>query len=122
MRCNSCNVPCDEEDNYCRRCGAALRAASLPVVYDAYPPAPWQPASPLVARGVAIVAAGTLLELAARWLTRKALSSILTSPRTSGAMAQRRTVRLLPDRQAEPPADLHIVRETYIYQRTSMRR
>lgn len=73
MRCAHCGVLVDPEDNFCRRCGAALNGRGLPTfVSRSLLPVPWDVARGPVLRGAAALAVGTLLELARREVARRA--------------------------------------------------
>lgn len=62
--CNRCSRPYEPGDRFCRRCGASLN--TLPVARENYAPAVWQSPVPALARGVAVIAMGTLAEIVIR--------------------------------------------------------
>ncbi len=62
--CRRCSHPYDPGDRFCRRCGASLD--TLPVAREDYTPAVWNSPVPAIARGIVVVAVGTLAELAMR--------------------------------------------------------
>lgn len=72
MRCARCAILVDPEDNYCRHCGASLNRRGLPtVVSPSLLPVPWSLARGPVARGVAALVVGTVLELVRREVERR---------------------------------------------------
>ncbi len=76
MRCARCGALVDVEDNFCRRCGAALNRQNLPtVVSRSFLPVPWTLARGQVLRGVAALAVGTLVEVMRREVARRAAST-----------------------------------------------
>lgn len=89
MQCAACELPLDAEDNYCRRCGAAVRviAATLPperrevVRIGPSAPALLAGAARPLATGAAAVAAGALVRFALRRALRGLAGPTLT-PRT----------------------------------------
>jgi ribosomal protein L40E len=62
--CRRCSGPYDPGDRFCRKCGAALD--TLPMTREDYAPDLWRSPVPAIARGIVVVAAGTLAELALR--------------------------------------------------------
>ncbi len=62
--CSRCTRAYDPGDRFCRKCGAPLD--TLPVAREDYTPAVWNSPVPAIARGIAVVAVGTLAELAVR--------------------------------------------------------
>ena len=80
MNCYQCGVSNEMEDNYCRRCGAALRSARLPVPRESYDLAPWPPLAGLATRGAVALAAGTFLPWLLGRLARRVLASRLSRP------------------------------------------
>lgn len=71
MRCRSCHARLAYEDNYCRKCGAAVDVVEVEVVRSS--PARElstirTAAMPVVAQGTAMIAAGALLRFAIRAL------------------------------------------------------
>jgi hypothetical protein len=62
--CNRCSRPYEPGDRFCRRCGASLN--NLPVAREDYTPDVWRSPMPSIARGVAVIAMGTLAEIAIR--------------------------------------------------------
>lgn len=126
LRCPSCDSPYEPEDNYCRHCGAALHTDRVPMIHDerSYAPAPWRQTMPVVARGAAMVAVGTLAEAVLRRLIGRALRR-----RTRPSSGQARLpTRHQPERaevmeRPEPtPDDDHVVSETFLFRRVRLRR
>jgi hypothetical protein len=135
LRCPSCDSPYEPEDNYCRHCGAALHAGRVPMVRDerSYAPVPWRQTMPVVARGAAVVAAGTLAEAVLRRLIGRALrrrtrpSSARGGSASGGGGQARLPARHQPKKadvieRPEPAADDHVVSETFLFRRVWLRR
>ena len=94
MRCARCGALIDPADNFCRQCGVTLRRFNLPtVVSRVLLPVPWTLAKGPVARGMAALVVGTVVELARREVTRR-----VTSVDPTPAL-----VSLLPDGAFAPP-------------------
>lgn len=74
MRCDSCGAYTSRLDGRCASCGSTLNLR-LPVKRAASVPALWKQAAPVVARGVALVAAGVVAEMALSALAKAALRS-----------------------------------------------
>ena len=76
--CGRCASVCDPDDNFCRHCGLPLHEQQLPSVRDGHEvPAVWQPPlPPVVVKGAAFVAAGTLAEVLVRRLVRGVLRNV----------------------------------------------
>jgi zinc-ribbon domain len=73
MQCSRCGLSMSTEDNFCRKCGAAVNIIDVPAVRgEAVPARFWRQAGPAVARGVALVAAGAALRLLIGQATRLA--------------------------------------------------
>jgi hypothetical protein len=66
--CSRCSRPYEPGDRFCRRCGASLN--TLPAARDDYAPVVWRSPVPAIARGVAVVAMGTLAEIMIRRVIR----------------------------------------------------
>jgi len=128
-RCPGCGGTHDPEDNFCRRCGAALHGTRVPMVRDdsSYPLAPWREGLPIAVRGAAVVAAGTLAEALLRRLIGRALRR--SAGPSSGPGRQAR----LPSRRQEAKAELldtsdatygddQVVTETFLFRRVRLRR
>jgi zinc-ribbon domain len=62
--CNRCSRPYDPGDRFCRKCGASLN--NLPAAREDFTPDVWRSPVPTIARGVVVVAVGTLAEIAVR--------------------------------------------------------
>ncbi len=69
--CGRCATACDLEDRFCRQCGLSLHESGLPSLWDEPQlPAVWKPSTSVIARGAAVVAAGTVAEILLRRLAR----------------------------------------------------
>ena len=88
-RCPRCGSSHDPEDNFCRHCGAAFHASRVPMVRDerSYAPVPWRETMPVVVRGAAVVAAGTLAEAVLRRLVARALRGVRARLRQPAGLA-----------------------------------
>ena len=62
--CSRCGRAYEPGDRFCRKCGASLN--NLPVARENYQPAVWRAPVPSLARGVAVIVAGTLAEFIIR--------------------------------------------------------
>ena len=115
MNCYRCGGPFSLDDNYCRRCGAALRSARLPVPGQAYPLAPWQGWRPLAVRGAAGLAVGALFPWLLRRLARRALGSRLPAVRAGNG-------RSPASRTEKEPLGEATVGEFIFFRRITIRR
>ena len=61
------------DDNFCRRCGAAV-GARLPAVRGQLSPAIWKPQVPRIVKGAAVMAAGTVGSTSMRRVITNVLS------------------------------------------------
>jgi hypothetical protein len=78
MRCETCDFLLDADDNYCRKCGAAVHVETMSVVNQtAQPPALFRSTAAPLATGAAAVAATAIL----RWVIGQALRGLLTDDR-----------------------------------------
>ena len=118
--CGRCGVPYDQEDNFCRQCGLSLQDAQLPSVRNGHqlPAVRRVPLPATVARGVAVVAAGTVAELLLRRLARGAMGRL---PRAAKAGTRRSKNEIAP-REEPMPADAGMVSETLLFRRIRIRR
>lgn len=114
MQCLNCGAIASARDTFCPRCGAVMNSR-LPVPRAAAPPpALWQQAAPVVARGVALVLAGVVGEWLMRSATRRAarLPFQARKPRKARALARR----------AEAPAKGSVaISETVVLRRVIVR-
>lgn len=126
FRCPRCDSPYDPEDNYCRRCGAALHAGRVPMVRDerSYAPVPWRTTMPVVARGAVVVAAGTLAEAILRRLIGRALRRRSRPSGGQGRLPARRKLEKTEVMERPEPAgdDDQVVSETFLFRRVRLRR
>jgi len=114
--CSRCSRPYEPGDRFCRRCGASLN--TLPAARDDYTPVVWQSPVPAIARGVAVIAMGTLAEIAIRRIIRLIFrpSSLLPVLRRSS-----NSVAKMPaDNGMEP--DAVIESEAFTVRRVRVRR
>ncbi len=89
MRCDTCDILLDAEDNYCRNCGAAVHVETMPVVRPAaQPPALIRSTAAPLATGAAAVAATALL----RWAIGHAVRGLLADDRPRRDMAKNRAL------------------------------
>jgi hypothetical protein len=78
MRCETCDYLLDADDNYCRKCGAAVHVETMSVVNQAaQPPALFRSTAAPLATGAAAVAATALL----RWVIGQAVRGLLSDDR-----------------------------------------
>lgn len=117
MRCAHCGTSLDLEDSFCRRCGVALNRRDLPtIVSRTLLPAPWSVvARGPVARGLAAVIVGTVVELARREVTRRVTNqdpSQALALLAAGKPAEARRGGLFP--WSKPPKGEYEVTETVI--------
>jgi hypothetical protein len=89
MRCETCDILLDADDNYCRNCGAAVRVETMSVVRQtAQPPALFRSTVAPLATGAAAVAATALL----RWAIGQAVRGLLTDDRSQRVVPKGRAV------------------------------
>ena len=125
-RCARCGSSRDPEDSFCRHCGAALHASRVPMVRDerSYAaPVPWRGTMPVVVRGAAVVAAGTLAEAVLRRLIARALrGSARSSDRRAWLPARRQPEKAELVESPQPTGDDdHVVSETFLFRRVRLR-
>ena len=87
MRCDTCETALDAEDNYCRRCGAAVLIAPPPALRQPNPPALFRSTAAPLATGAAAVAATALL----RWAVGRAVRGLISAdvPRRAAPASRR---------------------------------
>jgi hypothetical protein len=111
--CSICAAEIDGEDNFCRQCGAAVRASRLPAVRGAATPAIWRPHVSPAVKGAAVMAAGTV----GQFLFRRAVHGVFGGSRKSQAIKIRRP------RERDGMADeAQIITETVMMRRVRIRR
>jgi hypothetical protein len=131
-RCSRCGTFHDREDNFCRHCGAAFHASRIPMVRDerSYAPVPWRETMPVVVRGAAVVAAGTLAEAVLRRLVAWALRGrarpsdppVRQAGRRARLPAKRQPEKAEVVERPEPAGDGdHVVSETFLFRRVRLR-
>jgi hypothetical protein len=79
VHCSRCGLQISPEDNFCRKCGAAVDIIDVPAVRgESRAPSIWEGAKPALARGVILVATGAVLRFlvgrGAKVLLSRALS------------------------------------------------
>ena len=117
VRCAGCGASFEWDDNFCRRCGWALRSSRLPVKGAVLTPAVWRRAAPAVVQGVAMVALGLAAETLLRTAASRAwrLPALLRPARSKG--------RALPVRRGEISSVGSVaVSETVVMRRVTLRR
>ena len=119
LHCPRCDAPYDDGDNFCRRCGASLDGSHLPAIRDSYDVVPWQASVPVLARGAAVVAAGTLAEMLLRRLIGRAFGPARSRPLAKRAAQPAASV---VSQDESLPADTQLVSETLLLRRVRLRR
>ena len=120
MRCETCEILLDAEDNYCRNCGAAVHVAPVPAVRPAaQPPALFRTTAAPLATGAAAVAATAIL----RWVVGQAVKSMLTDdrPRRDANSKSRALTRREPSGAVASGRGGRETVEFFWYRRTSAR-
>jgi hypothetical protein len=115
MRCENCEGYSSRADKYCKRCGAELRNARLPVKRAPDQPTVWRQAAPVLARGAALVALGVIAESAITALAKGALGL-----QSGGKPAKGK--RLPARRPGDLPEGTLAVSETVVMRRLIVRR
>jgi len=110
--CPNCETALDADDNYCRRCGAAVAAERLPALRPNMAATVWQPRVPRVVKGAAVMAAGTV----GQFLVRRAITNVLGGGRARPSRALRRTT---DDGMVD---EAQIITETVMMRRVRIRR
>lgn len=115
MNCGACGARGTIENDRCTACGAEQRRYRMPMRREKAPaPAIWQKAAPVVARGVALVAAGFVGE----WLFRSAAKKAVQAPFAGG-----RKTRAIASKDDETlPKGAVAVSETIVMRRVIYRR
>ena len=115
MTCGACGARGTIEKDRCSACGAEQRRYRMPVKrQQAQPPALWQQAAPVVARGAALVAAGLIGEWLFRNAAKRAVQAPFSRPKKGGAVAKRNDGGL--------PEGTLAVSETIVMRRVIVRR
>jgi len=114
MTCSACGAKTTIEDDSCNACGADQRRYRFPAKREQpQPPALWQQAAPVVARGAALVAAGFIGE----WLLRSAARKAIATPFSRGSKEKRAVTK------RDDPQDGRIaISETIVMRRVIVRR
>jgi hypothetical protein len=97
MICRACELRLDPEDNYCRKCGAAVRVIEMPAVAERSEVVRVGPSAPAlivsaarpIATGAAAVAAGALVKFAMRRAVRGLVGGAAKSVPASRSLARR---------------------------------
>jgi hypothetical protein len=110
--CTACDSSIDLDDNFCRRCGAAV-SRGLPEVRANSAVVRWQPDVPPVVRGAAVVAAGAM----GQFMLRRFASSVFRRSRRGTKALQRQ------QKQDDGLADeAQIITEMVMMRRVRLRR
>lgn len=113
MTCGACGARGTIEDDKCTVCGADQRRYRMPVKREqAQPPALWQQAAPVVARGAALVAAGFIGEWLFRSAAKKAVQAPFNRSKKSKAVVK----------AEEPQRETVAISETVVMRRVIVRR
>ena len=120
LLCGRCSPPYDPEDNFCRHCGLALREQQLPSVREGpHLPAVREISVPsVVAKGAAVVAAGTIAEAVLRRLVGGVLRRKPSMPRMT---AKRSKGEAVPKEDATPE-ETQVLSETLFVRHLRIRR
>ncbi len=112
--CYVCHSTIDPDDNFCRRCGAAVGHAPLPAVRSHTVPMVWHPHIPRVVKGAAVMAAGTV----GQYLFRRAIGRLL------GGGEKGRQSRAIGAKSANDGMvdEAQIITETIMMRRVRVRR
>jgi ribosomal protein L40E len=113
--CNRCGRSYEPGDRFCRKCGASLN--NLPVARENYQPAVWRAPVPSVARGIAVVVAGTLAE----FVIRRAIKMVFRPRSLLPALKRDSTVVQQPGENGMEP-DAVIESEAFTVRRVRVRR
>ena len=110
--CPSCSSLLDEDDNFCRRCGASTGTGRLPALRGPMSATIWQPRVPPVVKGAAVMAAGTV----GQYLVRRVVMNVLGGgkPKPSRALRSRSDDGMADEAQ--------IITETVMMRRVRIRR
>ena len=115
LLCGFCTTAYEPDDNFCRHCGVPLQDdTQLPAVRERQLPAIRQTSLPAgVARGAAVVAAGTIAEVLVRRAVRGLFNRTAPGRRSKGEVVPRQD---LPDEETE------LLSETFLLRRVRIRR
>jgi hypothetical protein len=110
--CSECASMLAVDDNFCRRCGAAVPAMRLPAVRGQLAATVWQPQVPRIVKGAAVMAAGTV----GQYLMRRVITNVLTGGkrRPAGRVRVKDNDGMLDEAQ--------IITETVMMRRVRIRR
>jgi hypothetical protein len=115
VNCRTCGTGIDQDDNFCRRCGASARTQALEPVRRSAPPAIWRPHVSPAIKGAAVMAAGTV----GQFLLRRAVNGFLGAGRAHNA----RAIRIRPPRERDGLVDeAQVITETVMMRRVRIRR
>ncbi len=119
--CGLCGTAYEPDDNFCRHCGVSLQdETQLPSIQDGMRlPAVRRTSLPAgVARGAAVVAAGTLAEVLVRRLVRGFFDR---KPQTFRTPARRAKGKVVPQEDSLEE-DTQLLSETFLLRRVRIRR
>lgn len=112
MTCGACGARGTIENDKCGACGTDQRRYRMPVKREpSQPPALWQQAAPVVARGAALVAIGVIGEWLFRSAAKKAVEPF-SGPKKSRAVVKKE----------EPARETIAISETVVMRRVIVRR
>jgi hypothetical protein len=120
LLCGRCSLACDPEDNFCRHCGLSLREQQLPSVREGpHLPAVREISVPsVVAKGAAVVAAGTLAEA----ILRRVLGGVLRRRASVTRAPAKQTKGEVVPQEDVAPEETHILSETLFVRHLRIRR
>jgi hypothetical protein len=112
--CSACGTGIDAQDNFCRRCGLAVRQDRLPAVRGATAPTLWRPQVSPAVKGAAVMAAGTI----GQFLFRRAVSGVF-----GGGTRKTNAIKIRRPRERDGMVDeAQIITETVTMRRVRIRR
>ena len=119
--CEHCGASHDQDDGFCRRCGAPLLGSQVPAVRRDYQPVVYsRPAVPIVVQGAAAIAAGTLAEIILRRLIKRVFKPRSLLPALRRNARKPTQVEKYQDDGEEP--DAQIESETIVLRQIRLRR
>ena len=114
--CHACSFGIDGADNFCRRCGAAVDAPSLPAVRTSALPTVWRAQASPVVKGAAVMAAGTV----GQFIFRRIVGGLLSGGH--GRSRKHRAIRIKNPLNDGLIDEAQIITETIMMRRVRIRR
>ena len=114
--CPVCSFARDEDDNFCRRCGASAIDPQLPAVRQPGALAVWRPQASPVVKGAAVMAAGTV----GQFVFRRIIGGILSG--SGSGSRKHRAIRVKKPRNDGMRDEAQIITETIMMRRVRIRR